>query len=65
VSNGRMTVNNELKRMWKEIIMAYSKALSQHLSGGNVKTHKKTSDRIAGLQAQISAWDLSNMKQEC
>jgi hypothetical protein len=29
MSDGRMTVNDELQRMWKEWTMAYLKALSQ------------------------------------
>jgi hypothetical protein len=31
VSNSKMIVNEELERMWKEVVMAYFRMLSQHL----------------------------------
>jgi hypothetical protein len=37
----RMTVNNELERMWKEAVMAKFKVLSQHLPGRTEENHKK------------------------
>jgi hypothetical protein len=30
-----MTVNDELRKMWKEAVMAYFKVLLPHLFGGN------------------------------
>jgi hypothetical protein len=42
LSNERMTVNNELERMWKEAVVAQFKVLSQHLLGGGTEeNHKK------------------------
>jgi hypothetical protein len=34
-------MNNELKRIWKEVIMASFEVLFQHLPGGTEKNHKK------------------------
>lgn len=34
-SNGRMVVNNELERIWKEVFVACFKVLSYDLSGDN------------------------------
>jgi hypothetical protein len=36
-----MIVNNELKRMWKEVVMAKFKVLSQHLPVGTEENHEK------------------------
>jgi hypothetical protein len=33
-SNVRMVVNNELERIWKGVVAAYFKVLSQNLLGG-------------------------------
>jgi hypothetical protein len=33
-SNGMVTVNDELERMWKKVIMACFMVLSQNLPGG-------------------------------
>jgi hypothetical protein len=38
--NGRMIVNYELERMWKEAVMACFKVLSQHMAGGTKKQHE-------------------------
>jgi hypothetical protein len=35
-------VNNDVETMWNEVVMAYSEALSQHLSRGNEKSPKQT-----------------------
>jgi hypothetical protein len=40
-----MIVNDELEKIWKQSIMAYFKALCQHLSEGTV--------RVASFLAQI------------
>jgi hypothetical protein len=34
-------MNNELERMWKEMVMAQFTALSKHLPGGTRKTTKR------------------------
>jgi hypothetical protein len=44
---------NELERMWKEAVVAYSLVLSQHLYEVTEENYNKTSTRIAGLRAQI------------
>jgi hypothetical protein len=36
-------VNNELKSIWKETVVALFELLSRHLSEGTKKTHKETS----------------------
>jgi hypothetical protein len=36
-----MTVNNELERMWKEVVMAQFKVLSCHLPGQTKENYKK------------------------
>jgi hypothetical protein len=38
--NGKMMVNDELERMRKEVVMAYSEVLSQHLSGRSEGNHE-------------------------
>jgi len=34
-------INNKLKYMWKETVMAYFKVLSQHLNGGTEENHEE------------------------
>jgi len=34
-------VNDELKRMWKEAVVAYLRYVSQHLPEGTEKNHEK------------------------
>jgi hypothetical protein len=46
-------MNNKLKRMWKEAIVAQFKALTQHLLVDTEESHEKHSVRIAGLLAEI------------
>jgi hypothetical protein len=36
-----VTANDELKRMWKEVIMTGFKELTQHLPHGTKENHKK------------------------
>jgi hypothetical protein len=40
-SNGRMTVNLKLERIWRETAMTYFKALFWHLRVGNKENHEK------------------------
>jgi hypothetical protein len=42
-------VNDELERMWEEVIVAYFKVLSRNLAEGTEKKPRKISVRIAGL----------------
>jgi hypothetical protein len=39
MSNGVMTINKKLVRMWKESIMGYCKVLFLYLPGGPEVTH--------------------------
>jgi hypothetical protein len=41
------SINDELKRTWKEAVVAYLKVLSQHLPEGNGEIHEKL--RMASL----------------
>jgi len=43
-------VSDELGRMWRELMMAFSVVLSQYLLGGK-RTHK-TTVRLASLHAE-------------
>lgn len=36
-----MTVNNELERMWKELVISSLKVLSWHFPGGTKENYKK------------------------
>jgi hypothetical protein len=56
-------VNDDLER--KEVVVAYFDVLACHLPGWIEVNHKKTSVRIAGLQAENRTWILTNTKQEC
>jgi len=42
--NGKVIVTDELGRMWKVVVMAYFKILSQHLPTGLGKTMKNLSE---------------------
>jgi hypothetical protein len=44
-------MNNELKGIWKEILVAYFKVLSWNLSGGTEENHKNL--QMASLRAKI------------
>jgi hypothetical protein len=44
VWSGGMIVNNELKRIWKEVIMVLFKVLTQHFHGGTTENHKQPQD---------------------
>jgi hypothetical protein len=39
--NSRMTVSDELERMWKELVVAYFKTVYHHLPGVNEENHEK------------------------
>jgi hypothetical protein len=56
-SNWGISVNAELRRMWKEGVMVYFKVLSQHLPSETEEIHKK-SVRTANLQAYNCTPDL-------
>lgn len=49
--------------MWKTAVVAFFTKLFQILSGGNEGNHGKVV-RTAALRAEISVWDLPNIKQE-
>jgi hypothetical protein len=40
VSNGRVTENEELEKIWKEAAEAYFKVLFKHLPGGAEENHR-------------------------
>jgi hypothetical protein len=63
ISNGRMIVNHELGRMWKEAVVIYFKVLvlSKHLPGGTVENQENL--RISGVQAEIRSRDVQDTKQ--
>lgn len=56
-------MNSELKRMLKEITVAYFKTFFKYLPGGTQKNHE--TDSIIGLPAEILTEDIQNIKQEC
>jgi hypothetical protein len=37
-------MNNELERIWKEVVMVEFKVLSQHVPGGTEEDHEKPQD---------------------
>jgi hypothetical protein len=41
-SKGMVTVNGELGRIWKEMVVAYFEALSNHLCGVTTETYKNS-----------------------
>jgi hypothetical protein len=45
-------VNDELKRTWKEAVVAEFKVLSRHLHGGDEENHEILV-RITGLREEI------------
>jgi hypothetical protein len=49
-------MNNDLKSMWKEVVVAWFKVLSQNSAG--LRKSKKPSVRIACLQDNILISDL-------
>jgi hypothetical protein len=51
MSNGGMT--NELERIWKEVVVAYSRLYSGYLSKGKEQNNKKASLGIAGAPIKI------------
>jgi hypothetical protein len=44
-------MNDELKRIWKEAVLAQFKVLSRNLLGGTEENHEKL--QVAGLLAEI------------
>jgi hypothetical protein len=52
----------EWGKIWKEVVIACFKVLSEHLPGGTEENHNL---RIDGLQAKNLIWGLHNTKQEC
>jgi hypothetical protein len=59
-SNGRMTVKDEMERIWKEVVVEYYKLLSQYLPG--VTTEHI---RIVDLRTEIRNRNLQNTQQGC
>jgi hypothetical protein len=64
VSNRRMSVDEELQRMWKEVVVTYFKRVHQNLSERSKENYNK-SVRVACLQAGNLTWNLSSMMEEC
>jgi hypothetical protein len=56
-------MNHELVKMWKEMVMAYFKVLSQNLPAGTERNHDKP--RVITLWAENQSLDLLNINQEC
>jgi hypothetical protein len=54
-------VSNELESIWKEQVMTYSKALSQHLSKKTEENHKNLSQdnqsSVSVLNKQLSEYE--------
>jgi hypothetical protein len=48
-----MTVNDELRRMWKKTLIAYLKAVCQHFLGECEEKYKHLGS-IASLRAEIN-----------
>jgi hypothetical protein len=57
-----MITNDEFERTWKEEVMASFSVLSTTLDEMRKTTKKPV--RTAWFQAEISAWDLPNTKQD-
>jgi len=51
-SNGKVTENNELWKIWEEAFVAYCKGISQNLFGGTQETMKILSE-CSGLWIKI------------
>jgi hypothetical protein len=50
---------------WKEEAVTYFRALSQHLLGGTVESHKKGNlGFFGGIQGKLQTQDLQNTKQK-
>jgi hypothetical protein len=47
-------INNELERIWKEVVVAYFEVLSQHLPGGGWKSHEKDQSGLSVRLGQDS-----------
>jgi hypothetical protein len=56
VLKGRVTVSEELRRMWKETVMAYFKVLPQQFCRVTEESHEN-------LSQDTSLQDLQNLKQ--
>jgi hypothetical protein len=61
MSSGRMTVYDELARMWNEVVITYYMALSLIFSGGT----KEYSSQNNQSWAKNHIWYLLNKEQEC
>jgi hypothetical protein len=46
-------VHNELKSMWKEVVVVGFKVLSLYFTGGTEGNHEKNSVMVACLQSEI------------
>jgi hypothetical protein len=60
--NCRMMINNELERMWKEVVTAKFVALSWNFPGWTKESYKKLQSGVR-FKAEIWTWDLLNTKQ--
>jgi hypothetical protein len=58
---GRVTVNTDLERMWKEVVVACFQVLYQHLPGVVERTTETLATRV-GLRAEIRTRYLPNTK---
>jgi hypothetical protein len=45
--------NDEIERMWKEVVVTYYKILSRNLHGGAGENHKKSQSGKPGVSANI------------
>jgi hypothetical protein len=61
---GRL-MNNDLQNIWKELAVAWFKALFRNLTGVTEEDHDNPSVSIADDRVEILTRDLRNMKQEC
>jgi hypothetical protein len=52
-SSGRITVNGELERMWKEEVVAYFKILAHNMTGGTRKPQILSGQPVSGLKFEL------------
>jgi hypothetical protein len=55
----RLLVNDELNRMWKEVVIGVFKALSWHFPGGTEKNHNKSQ---SGYPVSRTRFELETFK---
>lgn len=64
-SNGRIIVNEELERIWKERLMAFVKVSSHSLPGKNEEENHKNLCQDSWLQCWELIQELSNKRHQC